>query len=75
MVDAGIFPPGERAELIDGEMVALTPQGSERATAVRLVEGSLYARAGVAEYWLVNLRDRRLEVHREPARQPEAPYG
>jgi Uma2 family endonuclease len=26
-----------------------------------------YARAGVQEYWILNLRDRRLEVHRDPA--------
>jgi Uma2 family endonuclease len=26
----------------------------------------LYARAGFADYWIVNLTDRRLEVHREP---------
>ena len=36
---------------------------------------SLYARVGVAEYWIVNLLDRRLEVYRDPARQPEARYG
>jgi Uma2 family endonuclease len=29
-------------------------------------KGSLYARAGVADYWIVNLVDRALEVHREP---------
>jgi len=27
-----------------------------------------YARAGIAEYWILNLNDRALEVHREPAR-------
>lgn len=27
-----------------------------------------YARNGIAEYWIVNLLDRRLEVHRRPAR-------
>jgi Uma2 family endonuclease len=27
----------------------------------------LYARAGVADYWVVNLVDRRLEVHRDPS--------
>ena len=27
-----------------------------------------YARAGIADYWIVNLVDRVLEVHREPAR-------
>ena len=33
----------------------------------RRVKGSLYALAGVPEYWLLNLPDRVLEVHREPA--------
>ena len=31
-------------------------------------KGSVYARAGLADYWIVNLVDRGLEVHREPAR-------
>ena len=29
----------------------------------------LYARAGVTDYWIVNLRDRVLEVHRAPRRR------
>ena len=29
---------------------------------------AVYARAGIADYWIVNLVDRVLEVHREPAR-------
>jgi Uma2 family endonuclease len=28
-----------------------------------------YARAGIADYWIVNLRDRVLEVHRAPGRE------
>ena len=32
----------------------------------RVVKGRLYARAGVADYWIVNLRDRVVEVYREP---------
>jgi Uma2 family endonuclease len=38
-------------------------------------KGSLYARARVADYWIVDLVDRALEVHREPAAQAGAPYG
>lgn len=38
-------------------------------------KGSLYARAGLAEYWIVNLVDRVLEVHRAPAPDPAAPAG
>ena len=29
-------------------------------------KGSLYARARLADYWIVNLPDRRLEVYRRP---------
>lgn len=28
----------------------------------------LYARAGIPEYWIVNLKDRQVEVHREPGK-------
>jgi len=32
----------------------------------RETKGSLYARAGIVEYWILNLIDRQLEVRREP---------
>jgi Uma2 family endonuclease len=38
-------------------------------------KASLYARAGIADYWVVNLVDRVLEVYREPVAAPAAPYG
>lgn len=38
-------------------------------------KGSLYARAGLADYWVLNLIDRTLEVYREPAADSEAPFG
>lgn len=38
-------------------------------------KGSLYARARIAEYWIVNLSDRVLEVYRDPAPDPAAPHG
>src|SRR5688572_16624057 len=38
-------------------------------------KGSLYARAGLEEYWLVNLVDRVLEVYREPVADAAAPFG
>ena len=38
-------------------------------------KGSLYARAGIADYWIVNLREAVLEVYREFARSPRSPYG
>ena len=41
----------------------------------RAHKGSLYARVGLADYWIVNLIDRVLEVYREPGRDPNAPFG
>jgi Uma2 family endonuclease len=41
----------------------------------RLHKGSLYARAGVRDYWIVNLIDRVVEVHRDPGPDPSAPHG
>jgi Uma2 family endonuclease len=38
-------------------------------------KGSLYARAGLADYWIVNLLDRVLEVYREPVAAPTMPFG
>jgi Uma2 family endonuclease len=142
LVGSGAFPPGERLELIAGQMVVREPQGSAHATAVDLAQdvlraafgpgwrvrvqspvaldddsepepdlmvvagtardyrrthparpalivevadtslrfdrrhkGSLYARGGVADYWIVNLVKRVLEVRRTPAASASAPYG
>lgn len=41
----------------------------------REFKGSLYARAGVPEYWIVNLKGRVLEVYREPGPDAAALYG
>lgn len=38
-------------------------------------KGSLYARAGVQDYWIVNLIARILEVYRDPVQDPSTPYG
>ena len=142
LVDRAVFQPGDRVELVGGQLVVQEPQGSLHAVAVRLAEdliraafgsgwevrgqmpvalddesepepdvavcagsprdylaghpsrpvllvevaeaslafdrehkGSLYARADVPEYWIVNLVDHVLEVHRDPAPSADAPYG
>jgi Uma2 family endonuclease len=38
-------------------------------------KASLYARAGIADYWIVNLVDRQLEVRRNPVSDGNQPYG
>ena len=142
MIGAGVLTPEDRVELIDGEILAMTPQGSAHATGVSLaqealraavgrdvhirtqlplacgaesepgpdvalvagsvrdyrdahpqsallvvevadttlaydrdVKASLYARAGVPEYWLVNLAEAVVEVHRDPMVTPHARFG
>jgi Uma2 family endonuclease len=37
------------------------------------VKSRLYATAGIADYWIVNLIDRQLEVFRQPAADPAEP--
>ena len=142
MVDLGVFQPGDRLELVGGQLLVREPQGGPDMTAIGLAEdafraafgsgwivrtqgpialdddsepepdvavvegsrrdyvsrhpgrpalldevsesslafdrehkGSLYARAQVADYWIVNLVDRVLEVYREPVEAPAAVYG
>ena len=41
----------------------------------RQQKGSLYARAGIEDYWIVNLVDRILEIYGDPSPDPSAPYG
>ncbi len=38
-------------------------------------KGSLYARAGIADYWIANIPDRRVEVYREPIPDGTEPFG
>jgi Uma2 family endonuclease len=38
-------------------------------------KASLYARASVPDYWIVNLKNRRLEVHRRPMEDTTQPHG
>lgn len=41
----------------------------------RTTKGSLYARAGIPDYWIVNLIDRQAEIYRDPRPDPGAEYG
>lgn len=41
----------------------------------RTTKVGLYARAGILEYWIVNLNERLLEVHREPEPRRGRPLG
>jgi len=54
MIEAGILGEDEHVQLITGTMVAMKSKAA------------LYARAGIPEYWIVNLAESTVEVHREP---------
>lgn len=43
LIEAGAFHPESRAQLIDGEIIEMSPQGSKHATAVYLVDQVLSA--------------------------------
>ena len=52
--------PGSPALVVEVALTGLPLARGRKAAA--------YARAGIADYWIVNLVDRVVEVHREPAR-------
>ena len=55
---------------------ALVVEVSESSLALdREHKGSLYARAGVADYWIVNLVDGALDVYRAPSSDTTASFG
>lgn len=41
----------------------------------RTTKSSLYAEVGIADYWLVNLKDRQVEVYRQPGPDADLPFG
>jgi len=54
----------------------LTVEIAESSLALdRRHKGSLYARAGLQDYWILNLVDRVLEVYRRPVADAGAPFG
>lgn len=70
--------PGSFRDYVAGHpsRPVLVVEVSESSLALdRHHKGSLYARAQLADYWIVNLVARVLEVHREPTRDQAAPFG
>jgi Uma2 family endonuclease len=68
-----VVVPGQPRDYLDAHpsRPALIVEVAETSLAIdRLRKGSLYARAEIAEYWVVNLVDEVLEVYREPVRAP-----
>src|SRR6266545_4178621 len=72
LVELGVFE-GEPLELIGGQLVVEVADSS--LCFDREHKGNLYARAGIREYWIVNLVDRVLEVYRDAGADARAIYG
>ena len=54
----------------------LTVEVAESSLSIdRERKGSLYARAQLQEYWVLNLEERALEVYRDPVADPSAVFG
>ena len=75
--DVAVVPGGPDDYLVDHpSRPVLTVEVSVSSLAFdRERKASLYARAGLADYWVVNLVERVLEVYREPVPDPAAPFG
>lgn len=70
--------PGRRADYQRSHPTRATLVVEVADSSLRLdreEKGSLYARARIAEYWIVNLIDRVLEIYRDPAPDLAAPHG
>jgi Uma2 family endonuclease len=70
--------PGTRRDYRDAHPSSpvLVVEVSDSTLALdRRLKGGLYARAGIAEYWILNLVHRVLEVYRQPVRSSGARHG
>jgi Uma2 family endonuclease len=70
--------PGVRADFLNEhpQTAILVVEISESTLAIDLrVKPDLYALAGVPEYWVVDLVNRRVIVHRDPIPDAESPRG
>src|SRR5437867_4066748 len=67
--------PRGRAGALPTDPVLIVEVADSSLAFDREYKSSLYARAGVADYWIVNLVDRQLEVFRDPMPAPIALFG
>ena len=73
-----VVVPGRPGDYRDGHPAhpALAIEIAESSLELdRAGKGSLYARAGIEDYWIVNLVDRVLEVYRAPGPSGTASHG
>lgn len=66
--DVAVVPGARRDYAADhpSRPVLLVEVAESSLSDDRATKGALYARAGIADYWILNLRERVLEVYRNP---------
>jgi Uma2 family endonuclease len=64
--DVAIVPPGNYSREHPRTALLVVEVSDSSVRKDRGIKAELYASAGIAEYWLVNLIDRVVEVHRAP---------
>jgi Uma2 family endonuclease len=64
--DVALVPPGDYDDAHPDRALLIIEVANASLRKDRLLKAELYARAGVPEYWIVNLVDRRVEVHTGP---------
>ena len=75
--DLAVVPgrPGDYRESHPAHPVLVVEVAESSLAFDRTRKGSLYARAAIQEYWIVNLVDRVLEVYRDPGPDASAEFG
>src|SRR5207248_11212227 len=66
LVELGVFQPGERLELLDGQLVVREPQGSRHAGTIRRVLDAL--RRALGDQWQI---DSQLPIALDHESEPE----
>jgi Uma2 family endonuclease len=68
--------PGDYRETPSQNDVVLLVEVSDTTLSYdRLRKGGLYAQAGIADYWIVNIVERQVEVYRNPIASADSPTG
>ena len=67
--------PGDYAHAHPAAPVLVVEVAESSLAFDRRAKGSVYARACIPEYWIINLVDRVLEVYRDPQREATALHG
>jgi len=64
--DVAVVPPGDYSQAHPSAALLVVEVSDSSLRTDREVKGPLYAAAGIEEYWIVNLVDRAVEMHRVP---------